>query len=98
MAEVRWTPQAAADLESVADFIARDSAEYAAHFATEVLEAVEQLEDFPRSGRVVPELGDPHTREIIYGHYRIAYRISGDVLEILTVHQGAQPLDASKLQ
>ena len=34
MAEVRWTPQAADDLESVTNFIARDSVGYAAHFAT----------------------------------------------------------------
>lgn len=98
MAEVTWTPQAADDLESVTNFIAKDSPEYAAYFAADVLDAVEKLEDFPRSGRVVPELNVENIREILFGSYRIAYRIRGEVVEILTVHHGAQPLDRSKVR
>jgi len=97
MAEVRWTPQAADDLEAIADFIAADSPNYAKLFATDVLSAVERLEVFPNSGRVVPETSDPAIREIFLGSYRIVYRIIEERVEILTVHHGARLLDPTKL-
>jgi len=43
MAEVRWTQQAADDLESITDFISQDSPHYARLFATDVIAAVERL-------------------------------------------------------
>ena len=98
MAEVKWTPQAADDLEGVTNFIAADSPQYASLFASDALAAVERLTAFPRSGRIVPEVNDPAIREILLGHYRIVYRIKGDLVQILTVHHGARPLDPSRLK
>lgn len=43
MGDVRWTPQAADDLEAITDFISADSPHYASLFAIDVLSAVEQL-------------------------------------------------------
>jgi len=97
MAEVRWTPQAADDLEAIADFIDADSPQYARLFTMDVLAAVERLADFPNSGRVVPELKDPAIREILFGSYRIVYRVKGDLVELLTVYHGARLLDPSRL-
>lgn len=97
MAEVRWTPQAADDLEAIANFIAADSPQYAKLFAMDVLVAVERMADFPNSGRVVPELKDPAIREILFGSYRIVYRVRGDLVEVLTVYHGARLLDPSRL-
>ena len=97
MAEVRWTPQAADDLEAITNFIAADSPQYATLFAMDVLVAVERLAGFPNSGRVVPELKDPAIREILFGSYRIVYRVKGDLVEVLTVYHGARLLDPSRL-
>jgi plasmid stabilization system protein ParE len=97
MAEVRWTPQAAGDLEAIADFIAADSPQYARLFTMDVLAAVERLVDFPNSGRVVPEIKDPAIREILFGSYRIVYRVRVDLVELLTVYHGARLLDPSRL-
>ena len=97
MAEVRWTLQAADDLEAIAEFIAADSPHYASLFAMDVLAAVERLVPFPYSGRIVPEVADPLIREILLGDYRIVYRITGEVVEILTVYHGARLLDPSRL-
>ncbi len=97
MAEVRWTPQAAADLELIAEFIAHDSTHYASLFVIDVLDAVERLVHFPESGRIVPEKNDPKVREIILGNYRIVYRRRADVAEILTIHHGARLLDPAQL-
>jgi plasmid stabilization system protein ParE len=97
MAEVRWTPQAADDLEAITNFIATDSPQYARLFAMDVLVAVERFAVFPNSGRVVPELKDPAIREILFGSYRIVYRVKGDLVEVLTVYHGSRLLDPSRL-
>jgi toxin ParE1/3/4 len=98
MAEIRWTLQAADDLEAIAEFISVDSSQYAQLFALHVLKAIERLATFPRSGRVVPELGNAAIREIILGNYRIVYRLRKDIVEILTVYHGARLLDPSDLK
>ena len=98
MAEIRWTLQAADDLEAIAKFISADSPQYAKLFAIDVIKAIERLGSFPRSGRIVPELGNSAIREIILGNYRIVYRIKKDVVEILAVYHGARLLDPSGLK
>ena len=98
MAEVRWTPQAADDLEAVADFIAADSPHYASLLVMDILAAVERLATFPNSGRIVPEAKDPTIREIILGNYRIVYRVKQQLAEILTAYHGARLLDPSTLR
>ena len=97
MAEVRWTLQAADDLEAIAEFIAQNSPHYAAVFVMDVLQAAERLTQFPQIGRIVPEISDPVIRELILGHYRLIYRLRADLAEILTVHHSAKLLDISKL-
>jgi toxin ParE1/3/4 len=98
MAEVRWTPQAADDLEAVCLFIARDSPRYAATFADRVLRATDQLANFPQLGRVVPEVRDDSIRELVIASYRIIYRFRRDAVHVLTVHHGARLLDPGKLR
>ena len=97
MAQVRWTPQAADDLELIADFISQDSPHYASLFVLDILQAVDRLIDFPQSGRVVPEINDPIIREVLFGDYRIIYRLRQNLVEILTVFHGSKLLDPSKL-
>ena len=97
MAEVRWTPQAADDLESITEFIAKDSPQYAQLFAIDALEIADRLSGFPLMGRIVPEVNDSALREILFGTYRIVYRIKPDRVEILTVYHGAKLLDPSRI-
>ncbi len=97
MAEVKWTQQAADDLESITKFIAQDSVHYARLFAVDVVEAVERLNVFPESGRIVPEKNSPAIREIIFGN-RIIYRLKNEAVEILTIYHGSRLLDPSKLK
>ena len=51
---------------------------------------MEGLKDNPRSGRMVPELGDESIREVIHGNYRIVYRLRHDLVEVATVFHGAR--------
>ncbi len=90
MTEVIWAPQAILDVEAIRAHVARDSPHYADLLVERLLAAVERLTDNPRSGRVVPELGDESIREVIHGHYRIVYRLRHDLVEIATVFHGAR--------
>jgi addiction module RelE/StbE family toxin len=85
-----WTPQAIGDVEAVRAYIARDSARYAAFVAEQIVEAVDRLSAFPLSGRVVPELGQKTVREVIYGNYRIVYRVTESAVQVLTVFHASR--------
>jgi toxin ParE1/3/4 len=87
---VVWAPQAIQDVEAIRAYVARDSAYYADLVVERLVAAVERLRDHPRSGRVVPELGEESIREVVHGNYRIVYRLRHDAVEIATVFHGAR--------
>jgi addiction module RelE/StbE family toxin len=88
---IRWTDQAVADLAAIRTFIEQDSPHYASVVVARLIRAVDQLRDFPQSGRMVPEFERKAVREMVERPYRIVYRLVGeDEIQILTVHHGAQ--------
>ena len=97
MARINWSDQALDDLDAICNFIARDAPRYAQVFANRVFESVERLELFPKSGRIVPELQLETIREIIFGNYRIVYRLKQKEVEILTVFYAARLFDFSEI-
>ncbi|MBT8467175.1 MAG: type II toxin-antitoxin system RelE/ParE family toxin [Deltaproteobacteria bacterium] len=92
MTKLRWTTQAVEDVEAIRKFIANDSDVYADLVVARLVEAVERLELFPHSGRIVPELADPQLREIIESPYRIVYRVFDERVEVLTVFRASRLL------
>jgi len=88
--KVIWSPASLEDVDSIAEYIARDSADQASLFVIRLLEATDRLQDFPSSGRVIPEIGESDCREIIFGSYRIMYRIVPDEVWITGVVHGAR--------
>jgi plasmid stabilization system protein ParE len=52
-------------LNEIIDYIAQDSLEYALSFYEQVREKVENLIQFPKMGKIVPELDEPNIREIV---------------------------------
>ena len=77
-------------MEAIRAYIARDSPQYADLVVERIVAAVELLESSPRSGRVVPEVGDELLREVIHGNYRLVYRLPGEIIEIATVFHGSR--------
>lgn len=67
MTLIRWTEQAVADLEAIRDYVARDSAKYAALLVERLIASLDRVAHFPESGRVVPEYQRPDIRELILG-------------------------------
>ena len=82
---VLWTRQAREDLCEIKRFIARQAPRTALAFIRKVKASVERLRDFPESGHVVAELGDPLVREVIRGNYRLICRVDQTRVVVLTV-------------
>ncbi len=58
---------------------------------------VEQLKSTPEIGRIVSEINYRKIREIIYGNYRIIYRIEKKQISILTIRHGKQILPINEI-
>lgn len=90
--QVVWSPRAIQDVDAIAEFIARDSPAYASAVVSKIIEATRTLENFPLSGRIVPEFADELLREkIVYG-YRILYQVDDQQVTIATVIHGKRML------
>ena len=87
--QVVWTDPALERVAEVAVYIAQDDPDVADRWTLELFDAVERLADFPESGRMVPELGARDVRELIFGAYRVFYRV-GPAVEVLSVRHGSQ--------
>lgn len=98
MVEVRWTSQALDDIDCIAEYIAKDSTRYAEIQVAEFFESALRLEEFPKAGRIVPEVRDTNLRELLVGFYRIIYRInSAQHIDILTVYHTKRQLKKRKI-
>jgi toxin ParE1/3/4 len=90
MAQISWTKKSLKDLKSINDYIALDSAFYAKRFVSKLINRVDQLNEFPESGRIVPEKNSIEIRELIEGNYRIFYRLRKEKITILRIHNSAR--------
>jgi plasmid stabilization system protein ParE len=90
--KIEWSPLSIKRANEIAEYIALDSLEESNKWRQDLINRVEQLKKFSTSGRVVPELNDILKRELIFGNYRIIYRISENKIFILTLRHIRQRL------
>lgn len=90
--KIIWTPLAIDRASEIVDYIAQDKPSAAEKWVNTVFSKVEQLKSSPEIGRIVPEIKHNQFREIIYGNYRIIYRIEKNQISILTIRHGKQIL------
>jgi len=95
--KIIWTKSAVINLEDIKNYISQDSEFYAVELIEKIFGAVEKLSIFPRLGREVPEIKKENIREIIFGNYRILYRIDTEVLYIIAIIHAARDLSRIKL-
>ena len=92
MAQINWTKKSLKDLRAINDYISLDSTFYAARFISKLIRRVDQLIEFPESGRMVPEKNVHEIRELIEGNYRIFYRLQKGMITILRIHNAARKI------
>lgn len=91
MIDLLWSPQPVADVEEIRAYIAVTRSAARRVTVQHIVAAVERLQMFPDSGRVVPERPSPDLREVISGKFRIGYRRT-TMVEIATVFRGSREL------
>jgi addiction module RelE/StbE family toxin len=90
MAKIIWSELALEDLKNIHEYISKDSLIYANRVIEKIILRIEQLEKFPRSGRVVPELNNISIRELIQYNYRIIYKVASQKVYIVSIHHSAK--------
>ena len=61
---VKWSHQAGRDLRRIFDYIAQDSPHYARKVTQEIAAKTGVLNELPRIGKMMPEVGDDDIREL----------------------------------
>lgn len=89
---VTWSPEAIEDLESIAEYIERDSSFYAQSVVSKILAVSRHIKELPLAGRVVPELGDENIRERFVYSYRLVYQMRQQKVLIVAVIHGKRLL------
>lgn len=85
---VIWSEPAKAGLRAIHDFIALDSGHYAKKVTQDIVAKADNLDELPRIGKVVPELGNETIRELQVYSYRILYEIRGsDTVVLAVIHK-----------
>jgi len=95
--KIIWSPLAVDRASEIAEYIARDKPSAADKWINTVFSKVGQLKSSPDIGRVVPEIGNKQFRELIYGNYRIIYRVEKKQVSILTIRHGKQILPIEEI-
>ena len=86
---VRWTTDAANDLERISDYIADDRPETARRIALDIVRSVDALDTFPNRGRPGRVEG---TRELVLAPlpFVAVYEVHKEEVQVLRILHGAQ--------
>ena len=97
MTHLIWAASAAEDVrEVIAWLIERDAAGAARSLLANVDDEIRRLEQFPESGRVVPELGRENItryREVVIETWRALYTVTAENITILVFIDSRRNID-----
>jgi plasmid stabilization system protein ParE len=96
--KIFWSPLAIDKTSEIAGYIARDKPTVAQDWVDKIFQKVDILKSSPDIGRVVPEIRRKDLRELIFGNYRIIYRVEKENISILTVRHGKQILPTEEIE
>lgn len=95
MVVINWTFTADKDLNSIYNFISKNSKYYAQREISKIYNAAQKLQQQPLLGKIVIEENSFILRELVIGNYRIVYEIiHKERIDILFIHHGARDLGA----
>lgn len=93
-----WSPLAIDRTTEIAAYIEQDNPTAATKWVERLFTKVHLLQSSPESGRHVPETHREDIRELIYGNYRIIYRLGKDSIYVLTVRHSKQILPIAEIK
>jgi len=95
--KIIWSPLAIERASEIAEYIALDNPTAATKWVERVFEKVKNLSSLPEAGRKVPEVNRNEIRDLIFGNYRIIYRIEKSNISILTIRHSKQILPVDEI-
>ena len=95
--KIIWSPLSVERMTEIAKYIAEDNPDASITWVESIFEIIDRLKQYPESGRIVPEIDKPNIREVIYGNYRIIYKILKQELYILTIRHFKQLLPSDEV-
>jgi plasmid stabilization system protein ParE len=95
--KVVWSPLALEKLEASAKFIALDKPSAADKWVNDIFDRTDLLSSQSELGREVPELLGSNYREVIFGSYRIIYKVENEI-KILTLRNSRQLLSLDDVE
>jgi toxin ParE1/3/4 len=97
--QVRITISAERDVLSIENYIARDKPQAAAKWARTILKRIASLRHLPFRYEVIPEELNLELeyRHIVFGNYRIIFRVDGSVVWVVRVFHAARILTTEHL-
>lgn len=96
--KITWSPLAVEQVQDVVSYIALDKPSVALDWAEKIFDSVKRLSDFPKRGRIVPEINKNNIREIVQGNYRLIYKTKAEEILVLTVKNYCQKLKKSEIK
>ena len=93
MAKIRWSHEAEQWLREIYEYIVPKNPVAAGKVVCGIYEKVQLLNDFPELGHKYREEPEGDIRVLLYGHYRVAYIITADHIDILGVFHEALDLE-----
>jgi len=90
---IEWSPEAIEDLDSIAEYIARDSEFYAQAVVSKILAVSSKISHQALIGRIVPEISNKMIRERFIYSYRLIYKINKSTITIVAIIHGKRLLE-----
>ncbi len=93
MEKIRWSHEAEQWLREIYEYIVQANPSAAEKVVAGIYDKAQLLSDFPELGHKYREEPEGDIRVLLYGHYRIAYIITDDYIDILGVFHGALDIE-----
>ena len=90
--KIIWSPLAVDQIQDIATYIALDKPSVAIEWTEKIFHSVNQLIEFPDSGRIVPEIKRKEIRELVLKNHRVIYKVKSKEILILVVKSYRQKL------
>ena len=94
--KVVWTETAVKDLDDIIEYISIDSINNAIEQYEKIKKATIELIEFPKSGRIVPELYEQNIikyRELIVSPWRIMYKQDRNIVYVMAIIDGRRNIE-----
>jgi toxin ParE1/3/4 len=92
--KVRFSAEALRDLESIGDYIAKDSAARAREFVLTLREKALAIGDMPHVYPIVQRYANKELRRRVFRDYLIYYRVQNGAVQIVHIVHGARDIGA----